>query len=403
MTIPQLEPLGPYQLIRRLGGGGFTEVFLGRDTRPQNYGAPVAIKRLRPGLIHRDPVFLDSVLCEAEIGMLVQDPHVVRIAGVLDEGGEPAIVMEYIQGYRLDRLIRSTDRRGLPPEAATEIARQICEGLEAIHGVRDSEGEPLWVVHQDIKPSNLILTRQGAVKILDLGMARPQRDDRPALWVRQGTPGYRSPEQSHGERVLTPAADLYGVGVVLFELLSGKALFQHVEREPERMFERQRQTSLEMEVHASRVAPPGLDRILRKLLMFQPRERYRSAYEVIKDLAHWQWCWNSQFDLVGYLDGITPLLEALPDEGVEPGEIHRCDTEPGVRVSEPRSGEGEWAERERQMSAVMFASFDATRTAVPAQSEVRGGLSRGAEVKGRQGRGGAFQIFRRLAAPFGSR
>lgn len=404
---PLPEMLGPYRVLGRLGGGGFAEVLLAKDGRHANYGTRVALKRLRPGIIHRDPVFLDSLLFEAEIGMMVSNPHVVRVDGVLDDGGEPVVVMEYIEGYRLDRLMSVEAGRGVPVEAAAEIVRQICEGLVAIHMTHDAGGSPLKVVHQDIKPSNLVVTPAGMAKILDLGMARPQREAKTPLWVRQGTPGYRSPEQSRGEHRLTPASDLYSVGVVFYELLQGKRLLAGHERDPERMLERQRQLSIGLEVQASKIAPPGLDHILQRLLAFDRRERYVSAYEVVKELGTWQQRWNARFDLEGYLAARAATLGDLSEEGGEPGTIHQVNTEPGERVLDAGRP---CAIREEvvlpsggALSAVSVAAGEPARA-------VRGGALRelgGSPSTARKAPDDVFssarRLIRRLAAPLNAR
>ena len=100
--------IGQYEVVARLGGGGFSETWLVQD--PGRKGLVVA-KRLRRGLIQRDPVFLESLLGEAEIGMLVKSAHVVRVLGVTDDEGEPVVLMEHVAGYRLDHLIRGEGQR----------------------------------------------------------------------------------------------------------------------------------------------------------------------------------------------------------------------------------------------------------------------------------------------------
>lgn len=355
MDVTQNARMGPFEVIERLGRGGFTEVLLAKDLRHKSYGTLVAIKRLRRGLIQRDPVFLESLLYEAELGMLVNNPHVVRVDCVFEADGEPALVMEYVEGYTLDHLMKLADGRGLPPEVAAEIIRQLCEGLAAIHEANDADGVPLCTVHQDIKPANVLMTRGGLVKVLDFNLARSQRGDRPPLWVRQGTPGYRSPEQARGEWLLTPASDLYSVGVVLYELLTGKRLFDGVARNPERLLARQQQVSLTMEIVALRMAPPGLDTILQRLLAFEPERRFRSATELVETLGPWQKAWNPRFELKEFLFKRRNVLEALASRPVDDSGIHRIDTEQGelltpAAVSGLGQGLGEHSSPTRQSS-----------------------------------------------------
>lgn len=335
MTSIPKQQLGSFELLDKLGQGGFTEVLLARDLRHKSYGTLVAIKRLRPGLIQRDPIFLESLLFEAELGMLVNNPHVLRVDGVFEAEGEPHLVMEYVEGYRLDHLMGLAEGRGLLPEVVTEVTRQLCEGLAAIHSAQDADREPLHTVHQDIKPGNILVTRSGVVKVADFNLARPQRGDRPPLWVRQGTPGYRSPEQARGDWKLTPASDLYSVGIVLYELLTGKRLFEGLTGDPERLQARQRQLSATMEIVASRKAPPGLDNILQKLLAYDPADRYSDAREVYDALTWWQQTWNQRFDLKEYLHKRRNALEALASRPQNTKGIQHIDTDLGVRPSNP--------------------------------------------------------------------
>ncbi|MFM7199509.1 MAG: serine/threonine-protein kinase [Myxococcota bacterium] len=323
--------LGHFQILEPLGRGGFTEVMLARDLRPKNYGGLVAIKRLRPGLIQRDPVFLDSLLFEAELGMLITNPHLIKVDSVFEAEGEPAVVMEYVEGYRVTHLLALAAGSGLLPEAAAELMRQVCEGLAALHRAKDASGTPLHTVHQDIKPDNILVTRGALVKLIDLNMARPQLGDRPPLWIRQGTPGYRSPEQARGEWNLTPSSDLYSVGVVLFELLTGRSLFGREARDAVRLEERQKQLSFQLEQTASKIAPPGLDLILRKLLAYDPQERFATAPEVIQALSEWLCAWNPRFELKEYLVKRQGALEALLSRRSSGVAIHDQDTDVGVR------------------------------------------------------------------------
>ncbi len=352
--------IGQYDVVARLGGGGFSETWLVRDPAR---GDLVVAKRLRRGLIHRDPVFLDSLLTEAEIGMLVKSPHVVQILAVTDDSGEPVVVMEYVDGLRLDHLIRAAAEHGMPSEPVAEIVRQVGEGLIAIHEVCGADGTPLKVVHQDVKPSNIIVTRDGLVKLLDLGLARPQRETHDHLWVRQGTRGYRSPEQNRGDDRLTPASDLYSLGLIMCEALQGSPLLEPVDLPPPAALDRQKQIAIQMEILAPRIAAPGLDIILQRLLAFDPRDRYHSAWDLVTDIARWQRSWRSERTLPTYLKRIAPRAEKFAQSDSDTALLHRADTLPGDRptnfqhtrasqVQEPQVPDGQG------MTAVAAHSFE---------------------------------------------
>lgn len=336
MDMPLPAQLGHFQILDRLGQGGFTEVLLARDLRPSRMGELVALKRLRPGLIQRDPVFLESLLIEAELGMLVDNPHVVKVACVVEAEGEPALVMEYVEGYRLDILQKLGEGRGLPPEVASSVAAQVAAGLAAIHAAQDASGRPLRTVHQDIKPGNILVTRGGVARVLDFNTARPHREGQAfPVWIRQGTPGYRSPEQTRGEWRLTPASDVYGLGVVLFELLTGARLFPNLPSEPEGQLTRQKQISLKIEMLASKIAPPGLDALLSRMLAWSPDERQGNAAELSQALDLWVKIWAPRFSLAEYLTRHRVRLEALALRHKSEQDIHRVDTEVGERRQGP--------------------------------------------------------------------
>ncbi len=335
MQHAMVNQIGPYKLIERIGGGSFSDVFLVQDQRTREYGERAVIKRVRPGLLRRDPVFLESLLNEAELGMMVKDPHVVQVNGVVDET-EPAVVMEYVEGFDLDAIIRAHEDRGIPVEIAADIARQVCEGLEAIHSVADAGGHPLELVYQDLKPSNIRVTPQGIVKILDLGLVRSRRNAGSGLWVRRGTPGYRAPEQSLGGYELSPSSDLYALGVILMEMLQGRPLFSP-SLTGGKLLERQQHVSAGMGVLASRVAPPGLDTILQRLLAFEPRERPSRALDVAQELGRWQVSWKQPVDLPSFLEKIAPRIETAPHRSSELDDLHSRPTDPGLGESETPS------------------------------------------------------------------
>ena len=322
--------LGHFELVRHLGGGGFAVTWLARDLR-EPASTLVVIKRLRKGLIHRDPVFLESLLSEAEFGMRVHSPHVVRIHRVEELEGEPTVVMEYVDGYRLDLLIRAAAEQGMAPEAVAEIVRQLAEGLLAIHDVRDTDGTLLRLVHQDVKPSNVIIAPSGLVKLIDLGLTRPQRPGAPRIWVRQGTRGYRSPEQHRGDQLLTPASDLYNLGLIMYEALQGTPLFEPDDLSAREMLDKQKQMAIQIEVIAPQIASPGLDIILQRLLAFDIESRYHSAWDLARDIRRWQASWRGDLKLDAYIQRLGARAMRLPEPPVEPDAIHCCDTQPGDR------------------------------------------------------------------------
>ncbi len=183
-------------------------VELAQDTE---LGRTVAVKLLADNLA-RDRALRERFLREARLAAGLAHPNVVRVFDAGEDDGRPFIVMEYVDGQTVDELLRSEGR--LSPNAAVEVAIQVCAGLEAAHAA--------GLVHRDIKPQNLLVRADGVLKIADFGIARMDDGTRlTATGTVLGTAAYLAPEQASGEDV-TAAADIYALGAVLYELLTGR-------------------------------------------------------------------------------------------------------------------------------------------------------------------------------------
>jgi serine/threonine protein kinase len=197
-----------YRIEQLLGQGGMASVYLAHD---DELDRPVALKILADNLAG-DATFRDRFEREARHAARLSHPNVVRVFDVGESEGRPFIVMEYVEGDTLaDELVR---HGALPPARAVELALQICSGLEAAHAS--------GLVHRDVKPRNLLLRPDGVLKIADFGIARAAESTRlTEIGTILGTAAYLAPEQAQGQEA-TPAADLYSVGAVLYELLTGR-------------------------------------------------------------------------------------------------------------------------------------------------------------------------------------
>jgi serine/threonine protein kinase len=199
---------GRYRIEDVLGRGGMGAVYRARDAELER---PVAVKLLAEHLADQ-PAFHDRFLREARLAAQLSHPNIVQVFDVGEEDGSPFIVMECVEGSTLADELKERGR--LAPEEVVDLALQICGGLEHAHAA--------GLVHRDIKPQNLLLRPDGTVKIADFGIARAAETTRlTQMGSVLGTAAYLSPEQALGEEV-TASADLYSLGCVLYELLTGR-------------------------------------------------------------------------------------------------------------------------------------------------------------------------------------
>jgi hypothetical protein len=220
-----VEPLrfGEYVLLERVAVGGMAEVFRARVAREGGVQRQVCIKRVHPKH-SADASFSAMFIDEARIGVTLSHGNIVPIFDFGCVDGLYYLAMEYVEGRDLAQIAgraRIAQRRW-PVDVAVWVALEILEGLDYAHERCDESGRPLQIVHRDVSPANVLVSRRGEVKILDFGIARAEsRELETRTGVVKGTPGYMAPEQAAG-RHPDRRADVYALGVVLWELLQGR-------------------------------------------------------------------------------------------------------------------------------------------------------------------------------------
>jgi serine/threonine-protein kinase len=288
-----LRVVGRYAIYDKIAQGGMATVHVGRLLGPVGFARTVAIKCMRSELAE-DPDFVTMFMDEARVAARIHHPNVVPVVDVVSQAGELFLVMEYIQGESLARLLRAASERGasMPCEIAVTLMAGVLHGLHAAHGARGERGEPLGIVHRDVSPQNVLCGVDGVARVVDFGVAKAAgRVQTTRDGQLKGKIGYMSPEQLHGS--VSCATDVYAASVVLWEALAGKRLFLG-DSDPE---------VLRM-VMAGKVPPPSavashlpraldpkfaravraLDPIVLRGLSVDPAKRYATAFEMARAL-----------------------------------------------------------------------------------------------------------------------
>jgi eukaryotic-like serine/threonine-protein kinase len=222
------DKLGAYEIVAQLKRGGMATLYLAQRTGAAGFAKQAAIKVVHPHLAD-DRSFVQMFLDEARLSARIDHPNVVHVYE-LGEGddGMYYLVMEYVHGCSLSQLLRALAREGrkLTPEVSTWIAMRVAAGLHAAHELTSPTGERLGVVHRDISPQNILLAHKGYVKLIDFGIAKARgRAHHTSTGLVKGKFRYMAPEQASG-RPVDARTDVYALGIVLWELLTMKRLFQ---------------------------------------------------------------------------------------------------------------------------------------------------------------------------------
>jgi serine/threonine protein kinase len=278
------QVIGRYAIYGKIASGGMASVHFGRLLGAAGFSRTVAIKRLHPHLAD-EPEFLSTLIDEARLAARIRHPNVVPTLDVVAEQGELLVVMEYVRGESLARLLRaeSVAGRRLPLPIASAIAMGALHGLHAAHEATSDRGVPLGIVHRDVSPQNILVDVDGAARVIDFGVAKAAgRLQTTQEGVIKGKIAYMAPEQIAGHEV-TRSADVYAMAVILWEMLAGK-----------RLFGAENDAAVMARVLAGVTDPPGrhapdvparLDALVMKGLALRPSDRFASAREMAELLV----------------------------------------------------------------------------------------------------------------------
>lgn len=281
-----------YEILSEIKRGGFGVVYLGRD---RLFDKPVAIKAISPELLG-EAKYLDLFQAESLAVARLNHHNIIRIYDIKrEEEGQFYIIMEYIDGLDLRQLINAArkDRHLLPPHLSAYIIAEACAGLDYAHTRRDPDThQPLHLIHQDISPGNIMINQLGEVKIIDFGLANARR--RPAKAgekgegknevLIQGKLGYLAPEQVLNNGPLDHRLDIFALGAVFYEMLTGQRLFK--ENSPSATVQNLRAGSWDLALLKATDTPEPLVRVVERALQKEPRQRFQSANQIYVELMN---------------------------------------------------------------------------------------------------------------------
>jgi serine/threonine protein kinase len=306
-----LPQVGRYQLTELLGVGGMAEVFKARCSGPGGFERTVVIKRILPANCE-DPEFVRMFVAEAKILGMLHHPNVVQAYDFGEFEGTLFLVLEYVDGPSMARVVRALRamKRPMPAVIAAHFAHEVCRALDYVHNLKGSDGEPLNVIHRDVTPSNIVLTSSGGLKLLDFGVARyTASESRSQHGTVKGKPAYLAPEMLDTENI-DGRVDLFSIGVVLHEMLTLNDLFGSdndlVTLRKVLMMPIPRPSQSRPDV------PPELDAIVMKALERDPAQRYATAVEMAREL--------NEFVVAGrlHMDQVQGFVGQVQEELAKP-------------------------------------------------------------------------------------
>jgi eukaryotic-like serine/threonine-protein kinase len=274
------RPFGKYLLLRQIAVGGMAEVYLARSSGPAGFEKECVIKRILPALA-LDAQFVQMFLDEARIAARLTHPNIVQMYDLGEIGAHDYfLAMEHVHGVDLQQILEAERARGgrIPLAIALRLCSSVAAGLFHAHNATSARGEPLGLVHRDVTPSNVMVSFDGATKILDFGIAKAAaKATRTEVGVVKGKIPYMSPEQIQGETI-DWRSDIFSLGTVLYELSTGQKPFDGANT-----------ATLSLQILHDDLKPPGLlvDRypealtqIVQRAMAKRPNDRFQSAREL---------------------------------------------------------------------------------------------------------------------------
>ncbi|HEY4179377.1 MAG TPA: serine/threonine-protein kinase [Kofleriaceae bacterium] len=322
MTGPPINPanigpgalIGRWQVVRRLGSGGMADVYLCQSKGEAGFEKLVALKLMHSHLA-RNQKAVDHFLDEARLAARIQHPNVVQILDLPRIGDDYGIVMEYVEGVDLERLLISArqGKRPVPTNVALGILCRMCDGLNAAHTAIGPDGTALGIIHRDVKAANVLISKQGGVKVVDFGIAKAATQSHmTAFGETKGTPSMMAPEQRVGEQV-DVRADVYASAAVAYEILTGHAVNLDLAALAHLGVEKWPHLPPLTDLNAA--LPPELNKIVLGAMAFEREKRPSDcvAFEsMLEEVMKARNLSASDKDIARWADGELKLLDFIP-------------------------------------------------------------------------------------------
>ena len=347
MTASGPQRFGKYLLLHQVALGGMAEIFLAVERSNHGGHRFVTIKRIRKDF-DRDDEFVQFFLTEGRVSLKCAHPNLPQAYELGEVDGAHYLALEYIHGHTLLDVVREAvgGRRTLAASSVVHIGIGLAAALEHAHGLRDVDGRPLRVVHRDVTPQNVMLSVSGAVKLIDFGIVRSSmQTHKTESGVVKGKFSYMAPETLDGDRRFDHRADLFALGVVLHEALTGRSLFRG--HDDQDTVDRIRGMRIPDLTRLRSDVPQPIASVILHALERDPDRRFQTATDMLHALERAAELSNIHHSMTRLRDEVldrcgVPLLPALPPEvrkllGEVPTRVTTSVEDPGFEAPEPPS------------------------------------------------------------------
>ncbi len=281
----ELQPgqrYGKYELLEKIGAGGMAEIYKARVTGPEGFEKILVVKRILPTYA-KNTAFIEMLIAEAKLSSLLQHANIVQIFELGQIDGGYHIAMEYVHGADLLKLLAACARKGLqmPLEIGLFVVAEAAKGLAYAHAATDHRGRPLNIIHRDVSPSNILISLDGDVKVMDFGVARADLETsgkrKKKSSALKGKLGYMSPELVVGDDI-DHRSDIFAMGIILWEILTLRRLF--LGKTDIQTLINIRDVRIDKKLEKHSYVPDGIQNIIRKALAKDPDERYQTGTDL---------------------------------------------------------------------------------------------------------------------------